>query len=181
MIHVPDAECVALAEKRIGYFASRHGNGIDFGSDENRKRDLLGARGEIAFCKHLDASGIEHLHNHIGYGTPDVVVKHRGVSYMVDVKASSVLCRNDRPRNNGYTSQHCLDRMKRESWFVVIAAVHDTRVWLTKGYRPEMLYQPYTGTTGQDRKDAGEKVFCRFASLDWCGLTWREVVREALA
>jgi hypothetical protein len=179
MIHVSAAECVALAEKRIGYFSSRHGNGIDFGGDENRKRDLLGARGEIAFCKHLEARGIEHIHNHIGYGTPDVVVKHRGISYMVDVKASSMFGPNGNPRKYGYTPGHCLERMKRESWFIVIAAVHNTRVWLTKGYRPEMLYQPYTGTTGQDRKDYDGKFSCRFDSLDWCGKTWREVLREA--
>jgi len=181
MIHVPDAECVALAEKRIGYFANRHGNGIDFGGDENRKRDMLGARGEIAFCKHLAANGIEHIHNHIGYGTPDVVVKHRGVSYMVDVKALGMIGQSGRVRNLAYSVQHVVNRIKADGWYLVFAAVHGERVWLSRGYLPDRLYVPYSGPSGKDRADAEERVCCRLDSIDWCGLTWREVVREALA
>lgn len=184
MIRVPASDAIDLAHERIAHFASRHGKGVDFGDDENAKRDMIGARGELAFCKHLALRGIEHTHYRIGYGTPDVQMRNRGSddneSHLVDVKSFGVFGRDGRPRTYIYSSRHVVERMIQESWFMVAAAVCGDYVWLSRCHQVHTaMFNSFTDSTPSSRPDDANRVRMRIDALDWRGVTWADVVREA--
>jgi len=182
MIRVPASDALNLAHERIVHFSSRHGKGVDFGNDENAKRDMIGARGELAFCKHLALRGIEHTHYRIGYGIPDVQVRDNNYEnpFLVDVKSFGVFGRDGRPRTYIYSSRHVIERMIRESWFMVAAAVCGDCVWLSRCHRVhDSMFSSFTDSTPSSRPDDANRVRLRIDALDWRGLTWADVVQEA--
>jgi hypothetical protein len=181
MIHVSDAECLPLANGRIAN-GTRRVTGIDFGSKDNESRDMLGVRGEIAFCKHLDSKGIEYEHTGNTFNMPDVFVFHQGKTYPVDVKTIPVFGPSGRPCRFLFRTEPIIQKLINLGWIIVAAAVRKDRVWISKAKRPQDLtWTKPNHINLPNRPDLHLCRCCSIESFDWHGQTWGDIVREASA
>lgn len=181
MIRVPDSECEPMVNHLLEYWKS-HQRKYYYGDDDyQRVIETMGVRGEIAFSKHLHALGVEHVYNrHID--KCDFDVYHGGKVYLVDVKTVNVFAKSGAQCQFMFLQRgYKVERMKREGWLIVVAALCGDRVWLSKAKPAAELdwKKPEQRFVKAHREDTPHNLCCRLDAFAWeCG-DWRNVAAQA--
>jgi hypothetical protein len=181
MIHVHDDECAPMVANLLSAWENRKRKYYYGDADFQRTIETMGVRGELAFAKRLHALGIEHIHNN-DIDKCDFDVYHGGRVHLIDVKTVNVFSKRGSPCRFLFLPRgDKVERMAREGWRIVVAAVCGDCVWLSQSIPAGSLKweRPDERYIKSYREDKHLNVCCLLESFVWeCG-GWGTVAKQA--